>query len=72
MSNMVKARNYDEDGFVKRAACICVNEDESQVSLWSRCLSEVEENVWTYIEILLEPFLFNILTGSSMPGHKGS
>lgn len=45
MSNMVKARNYDKDGFVKRAACICVNEDESQVSQLKSCLSEIEENV---------------------------
>lgn len=28
-------RTYDEDGFVKRAACICVNENETQVLLVS-------------------------------------
>ncbi|XP_063595085.1 diphosphoinositol polyphosphate phosphohydrolase 1-like [Penaeus indicus] len=43
MSNMVKARNYDEDGFVKRAACICVNEDESQVLLVS---SRRDSRLW--------------------------
>lgn len=25
-------RTYDEEGFMKRAACICVNDNESEVS----------------------------------------
>ncbi|KAG7153488.1 Diphosphoinositol polyphosphate phosphohydrolase 1-like [Homarus americanus] len=43
MTDMVKARNYDEDGFVKRAACICVNDDESQVLLVS---SRRDSELW--------------------------
>ncbi|KAK7076880.1 Nudix hydrolase 3 [Halocaridina rubra] len=43
MSEMVKARNYDEEGFVKRAACICVNEDETQVLLVS---SRRDSRLW--------------------------
>ncbi|XP_053652860.1 diphosphoinositol polyphosphate phosphohydrolase 1 isoform X2 [Cherax quadricarinatus] len=43
MTDMVKARNYDEDGFVKRAACICVNEDETQVLLVS---SRRDSELW--------------------------
>ncbi|XP_045609896.1 diphosphoinositol polyphosphate phosphohydrolase 1 [Procambarus clarkii] len=43
MTEMVKARNYDEDGFVKRAACICVNEDETQVLLVS---SRRDSELW--------------------------
>ncbi|XP_064095759.1 diphosphoinositol polyphosphate phosphohydrolase 1-like [Macrobrachium nipponense] len=43
MSEMVKARNYDEDGFVKRAACICVNKDETEVLLVS---SRRDSRLW--------------------------
>ncbi|XP_071549160.1 diphosphoinositol polyphosphate phosphohydrolase 1-like isoform X2 [Panulirus ornatus] len=43
MTDMVKARNYDEDGFVKRAACICVNQDETQVLLVS---SRRDSELW--------------------------
>ena len=26
-------RTYDDDGFIKRAACICVDEEESKVNM---------------------------------------
>ncbi|XP_076043410.1 diphosphoinositol polyphosphate phosphohydrolase 1-like [Oratosquilla oratoria] len=47
MSKMVKVRSgvrtYDEDGFVKRAACICVNENETKVLLVS---SRRDSSMW--------------------------